>query len=86
MINVGIDKIAYYVPKYFLDMKSMAEARNVDENKYKIGIGQEKTALISPQEDIVTMAIEAAYDIVQNDIESIDTLLFTTESAIDFSK
>jgi hydroxymethylglutaryl-CoA synthase len=85
-MNVGIDKIGLYVPHHYLDMTSMAIHRHVDANKYKIGIGQEKTAVIAPHEDIVTMAIEAAYDIVQDDLTTIDTILFATESGIDFSK
>ncbi|MGA0351468.1 MAG: hydroxymethylglutaryl-CoA synthase [Acholeplasmataceae bacterium] len=85
-MKVGIESINYYVPKFYLDMSTLAEARGVDEAKYKKGIGQHKMAVISPLEDIVTMAIEAAYDMVQPYKDDIDTILFATESAIDYSK
>jgi hydroxymethylglutaryl-CoA synthase len=85
-MKVGIDKMGFYVPKYYLDMEDLAHARGVEVDKYKIGIGQHQTALISPLEDIVTMAIEAAYDIIQEDKDCIDTILLATESAVDFSK
>lgn len=85
-MKVGIESINYYVPKYYLDMSTLAEARGVDEAKYKKGIGQHKMAVISPLEDIVTMALEASYDMVQPHKDDIDTILFATESAIDYSK
>ena len=31
-MNIGIDKISFYVPKY-VDMAKLAEARQVDPNK-----------------------------------------------------
>ncbi len=86
-MKIGIDKIGFYVPRFFLDMTSLAKARNQDVNKYKVGIGQHKMAVISPSEDIVTMALEAANSILnEKDKASIDTILFATETAIDYSK
>jgi hydroxymethylglutaryl-CoA synthase len=85
-MKVGIDQINFYVPKYYLDMKTLASMRGVDELKFKVGIGQHKMAVISPLEDIVTMAAEASYDMVQAHKDSIDTVLFATETGIDFSK
>jgi hydroxymethylglutaryl-CoA synthase len=44
-------------------------------------------SIISPAEDIVTMALEAAKSILtQEDKDAIDTILFATETAIDYSK
>lgn len=85
-MNVGIDRLHYYVPHYYLDMEDLAFARGVDVAKYKQGIGQHKMAVIAPHEDIVTMALEAAYPIVQEDLETIDLILFASESGVDFSK
>lgn len=45
-MKVGIESINYYVPKYYLDMSTLAAARGVDEAKYKKGIGQHKMAVI----------------------------------------
>lgn len=85
-MKFGIDQLNIYVPRHYLDMASLASARGVDVNKYKVGIGQHKMAIIAPHEDIVTMALEASYDIVLEHRNDIDLLLFATESGIDFSK
>ena len=85
-MNIGIDQINYYVPKYYLDMTTLAHLRGVDPSKFKLGIGQHKMSVISPLEDIVTMAAEASYDMVQSYKDDIDTILFATETGIDFSK
>jgi hydroxymethylglutaryl-CoA synthase len=85
-MTFGIDQLNIYVPRHYLDMATLATARGVDVNKYKVGIGQHKMAVIAPHEDMVTMALEASYDIVQAHKEDIELLLFATESGIDFSK
>lgn len=87
MLKVGIDKIAMYAPKYYLDMTNLAHARDVDPNKYLIGIGQEKMAVSPIEQDIVSMGANAAYQIINDDDrEKIDQVIFATESGIDFSK
>jgi hydroxymethylglutaryl-CoA synthase len=85
-MNVGIDKIGLYVPRQALDMKELALHRGVDPNKYVVGIGQRQMAVVSPAEDIVTMALEAASQVVEGEIEQIDSLYFATETGMDFSK
>ena len=87
MIKVGIDAIAFYTPHYYLDLRVLAKARGVDVNKYHTGLGQEKMAVIPPDEDVVTMAADAASRVLQDvNLNDIDLLLFATESAIDQSK
>lgn len=81
----GIDLINYYVPKTYLDMQTLADARNIDVEKYRRGLGQEKMAVLAPHEDIITMAAEAAGPILE-DKDSIDLVLFATESGVDYSK
>lgn len=84
--NVGIDAIHFYTPKVYLDLADLATARLTPVEKFKVGIGQEKMSLIEPFEDIVTMAAEAAYDIVKGREHVIGLVLFATESGVDFSK
>ena len=86
--NVGIDVIAFSTSNYFLSLKTLAEHRNVDYRKYYDGIGQEKMAVFPPNEDIVTIAIDAAQKVlakIENKNE-IDLLIFATESSFDLSK
>lgn len=86
-VKAGIDKICFYSPGYYLDLQTLAEARGIDYNKYYIGLGQREMAIAPPDEDIVTMAANAAEQVLKGiDKQSIDTVLFATESCIDQSK
>ncbi len=86
-MNIGIDQISFYTSQYFLDLRTLAEARGIDPNKYIIGIGQSKMGISPPDEDIVTMAASAAFPLKQRGaLDNIETLLFATESGIDQSK
>jgi hydroxymethylglutaryl-CoA synthase len=87
MPEVGIDAIGFYTSHYYLDLKTLAQKRGVDADKYYIGLGQHKMAVPPPGEDIVTMAANAAARVLPNGrTEDIDHLLFATESGLDFSK
>lgn len=86
-VKVGIDRIGFYTPKWYVDMDKLARARNEDPNKYLIGIGQRKQAVIPNSQDAVTMAANAADQIIDDDNrQKIDLILFGTESGIDNSK
>lgn len=85
-VFIGIDALSFYSPRYFLDLTRLAAVRGVDPSKYQVGLGQFQMAIISPLEDIVTMALEAASDIVSGHEQDIDLILFATESGFDFSK
>lgn len=87
MIKVGIDAIAFYTSHYALDLGCLAKARGLDPQKFFVGLGQYQMAVPAPDEDIVTMAANAAYKAIANeDISKIEMLLFATESGIDQSK
>lgn len=86
-MNVGIDKISFFVPPYYVDMTDLALAREVDPNKFHIGIGQDKMAVNKKTQDIVTFAANAAKNILADeDKEQIDMVIVGTESGIDESK
>jgi hydroxymethylglutaryl-CoA synthase len=86
-MKLGIDCISFYTPHYYLDLATLAAARGVDVDKYKVGLGQDKMAVTPPDEDIVTFAANAAYPLLkQVDVEQIDTVFLATESGIDQSK
>ncbi len=65
MLKIGIDAIGFYTPRYCLDLATLAKARNVDVNKFSVGLGQNKMSVIPPNEDIVTMGANAAQHILQ---------------------
>lgn len=86
-VTVGIDKIGFYTPDRYLDMVDLAHARGDDPNKYLIGIGQSKQAVIPPTQDVVTMAANAASQILTTATKAeINMVLFGTESGVDNSK
>lgn len=87
MINIGIDSIAVYTSRYVLDLSTLAAARGIDPDKFYVGLGQHKMSVPPPGEDIITMAASAALKAIEGvDINSIEMLLFATESAFDQSK
>ena len=86
-MKIGIDKIGFYTSNMYVDMTELANARNEDPNKYLIGIGQEKMAVIPPTQDAVTLGANAAFKILtEEDKKTIDLVIFATEAGIDNSK
>lgn len=87
MIKVGIDTLGFYSSNYALDLGTLASERGVDPDKFFVGLGQFKMAVSPPDEDIVTMAANAGLRAIRDiDKNSIEMLLFATESGIDQSK
>lgn len=86
-MKIGIDRIRFFVPPYYVDMSELAEARQVDPNKFLIGIGQSQMAVSPKSQDIVTFAANAAEAILtEEDKAAIEMIIVGTESAIDESK
>jgi hydroxymethylglutaryl-CoA synthase len=86
-MSAGIDLLSFYTSHYYLDLRTLAAARGIDPRKYAVGIGQDKMAVLPPDEDVVTMAAAAALPIVRAiDPADIELVLFATESGIDQSK
>ncbi len=87
MVPVGIDKISFFAPHLYTDMTELARARNEEPGKYLVGIGQTEQAVVPPTQDVVTMAANAADQMLTAaDRQAIDTIIFATESGIDNSK
>ncbi|NLG35060.1 MAG: hydroxymethylglutaryl-CoA synthase [Lentisphaerae bacterium] len=86
-MNIGIDLISFHAPSYVLDLRTLAETRGVDPDKFVIGIGQERMAVPPPDQDIVTLAANAALPVVERaGRDNIELLIFATESGVDQSK
>jgi hydroxymethylglutaryl-CoA synthase len=86
-MKIGIDRLSFYTSNYYLDLKTLAQARAVDPDKYYVGIGQEKMGIPPPDEDVVTLAASAAYPLKQDgELDDVELFLFATESGIDQSK
>ncbi|MFS0672092.1 hydroxymethylglutaryl-CoA synthase [Ornithinibacillus sp. 179-J 7C1 HS] len=86
-MKIGIDKIGFYTPHIYVDMEKLAEARNIEPAKFTIGIGQSQMAVAPITQDSVTLAANAALEIIDDeDREKIDFVIFGSESGIDHSK
>ena len=66
-MKLGIDKIGFFTPPVYVDMEKLAPARDTDPAKYTIGIGQDKMAVAPLSQDAVTMAANAALDILSEE-------------------
>src|SRR5690625_4264978 len=68
-------------------MVKLAHERGDDPGKYTKGIGQDEMAIPPITQDTVTMAANAAYELIdETDREKIDYVIFGTETGIDHSK
>ncbi|APX72168.1 hydroxymethylglutaryl-CoA synthase [Companilactobacillus allii] len=86
-MDIGIDRLGFYVPQKYIDLVELANERDVDPNKFTIGIGQSKQAVPDLYQDAVTMALESADQVVNEDNrEDIGLVIVGTESSVDESK
>jgi len=87
MMKIGIDTIGFYMPRYYLNLETLAVARGVDFKKSYASLGLKNISIAPPNEDIVTMAASAARIALSEENKGqIDTLILATESGIDQSK
>jgi hydroxymethylglutaryl-CoA synthase len=88
-IDVGIDQIGVYLPRYVLPLDRLAEARKVPVEKILLGLGAQAMAVAPPWEDAVTLAANAAARVLrQGEIrtDEIGLLVVATETAVDHAK
>src|SRR3712207_8092136 len=65
MSVVGIDDLAMYIPKLYIDYKDFAEARGMDPQKLEYGIGIRKMAIADTNQDSACMAANACMKLMQ---------------------
>jgi hydroxymethylglutaryl-CoA synthase len=86
-VKIGIDKLAFATTPYYLTMEDLAQGRGEDPNKYLIGIGQDRQAVVPPTQDVVTLAAAAGEKLLTNEErDQVSTIIVATESGIDNSK
>ena len=81
--NIGIDSIAFYAPRHYLDIEELAQKRNVDPNKYKKGLLLKEMRLPEVDEDIISIGLKAGYNaLVRGNInpKEIDAIFVGTET------
>lgn len=86
-MNAGIEALAFYTPGFSLGLEALARHRRQDPQKYITGLGQQRMSVPPPDEDVVTMAANAAARALEGcDLSSLDSIIFATESGVDQSK
>ena len=85
--QVGIENIGFYTPNAAIDLVELAKHTKQNPDKFTRGLGQVKMSVMTPNQDVISMAANAAKQILtENIINKIDLVLFATESAVDASK
>ena len=85
----GIDDIAIYIPRLYIDASDFAINRGLDPVKLQKGLGVSQMAIVDANQDPACLAANACLQIMQkNKIspEDIGRLYISTESAFDESK
>ena len=88
-MKVGIDAIHYYVPKTYLPIEELANARAIEYAKLNKGLGLEAMAIPDVNEDVASMAAQAVLRLMnQNGLnpKEIGRIYLGTESALDAAK
>lgn len=88
-MTAGIDDIAIYIPKLFLDATDFANARGMDPKKLEKGLGISKMAIVDTNQDPACLASNACLRLMKKNKlspEDIGRLYIATESALDESK
>jgi len=80
----GIDDIAIYIPRLFVDASDFASARGLDPAKLQKGLGVSQMAMVDTNQDPACLAANACLKIMQkNNLspDDIGRLYVATESA-----
>lgn len=88
-MKVGIDSMAFDIPKLYLPIKSLADNRNIEHEKLSKGLGIHKISFLDVHQDVVTMASNAALKLIKQENlkpAEINRIFVGTESGIDSSK
>ncbi|CAM3695904.1 hydroxymethylglutaryl-CoA synthase [Erysipelothrix urinaevulpis] len=86
-MKFGIDKIGFYIPKYYIDMRELATMRGIDPDKFTYGLGQDEMSVPPLTQDMISLATNAAYNTIsEQDLNDIDLVILATETGSDFSK
>jgi hydroxymethylglutaryl-CoA synthase len=88
-MNVGIHAIAFDIPRIYLPIETLAQARAIEPEKLILGLGLKKMTFTDTYQDTVTMAANAALKLIRQEglqPEEISRIYVGTESGVDSSK
>lgn len=88
-MKIGIDSLHFYIPKTYLPIEALANARGIEYAKLNKGLGLESMAVPDLNEDVATMAASAALRLIEQEElnpAEIGRIYLGTESALDAAK
>lgn len=88
-MTYGIEAASFHVPSLYLEIKELAEKRNIEPPKLEKGLGLHKMALPDVHEDAATFAAEALLKLIEDNQlnpKDISRIYLGTESALDAAK
>lgn len=86
-MQFGIDAINFYTSKYYLDLQTLAMARDATPTKFSEELGQYRMSVAPPSEDLITMAANSVDTLLTTEnIGKIELIIFATESSVDAAK
>lgn len=86
-MNIGIDAISFFTSSFYVDLAEIAQHNHIPAEKYYRALGQYQMAVPAVDEDVVTLAANAAAQIINDENRhAIRQVFFATESGIDQSK
>jgi len=88
-MTAGIDDIAIYIPRLFVDAVDFASARGLDPAKLQRGLGVSQMAIVDTNQDPACLAANACLKVMKKNglsPDDIGRLYVATESALDESK
>lgn len=89
-MKVGIDSISFYIPSIHLPITTLALEREIEPMKLIKGLGLEKMVLLDTNQDVISMAANAAYRLLQDNphcsTDQIAKIYVGSESSLDNSK
>ncbi|MDP3269551.1 MAG: hydroxymethylglutaryl-CoA synthase [Legionella sp.] len=88
-LKTGISSLGIHFPPLVMSVEELAKLRNIDPDKYLIGLGCKKIAMCPEDFNVVDLAVEAASRALsrwKGNIKDIGLLAVGTESAVDMSR
>ena len=71
----GIDDIAIYIPRLYIDASDFAEARGLDPVKLQKGLGISQMAIVDANQDPACLAANACLKIMQKKTNYLQKIL-----------
>jgi len=87
--DFGICALGMAIPQYALPLTEFAKLRGTDATQYTNSLGCEMMGLCAPEQNVITLAVQAAKRAINNwhgEIQQIGLLVVATETAVDMSR